>query len=173
MYNSWNSNTTFSHNPISNLTPFTSARTRYWHHEHHNCFLVCRLLVACNKGRVFFQIHSVLTWSASEGSRTLERSQAPDAACGHLLSLTEWPVTMVYEYTKPRMPIAAMYASPGPCYGLPSLVGRTVCYDDPHWLLDVKRNAIGRQRHDFFLPFCFVFLISPVFFFSVHVSFSI
>ncbi|KAK2188774.1 hypothetical protein NP493_123g07010 [Ridgeia piscesae] len=32
---------------------------------------------------------------------------------------------MVYEYTKPRMPIAAMYASPGPCYGLPSLVGRT------------------------------------------------
>ena len=31
---------------------------------------------------------------------------------------------MVYNYTKPRGPIAAMYSSPGPCYGLPSLVGQ-------------------------------------------------
>jgi hypothetical protein len=31
---------------------------------------------------------------------------------------------MVFEYTKPRGPVAAMYASPGPCYGLPSLVGQ-------------------------------------------------
>ena len=31
---------------------------------------------------------------------------------------------MVYEYTKPRGPIAAMYSSPGPCYGLPTLVGQ-------------------------------------------------
>ncbi|CAD5117151.1 DgyrCDS5956 [Dimorphilus gyrociliatus] len=30
---------------------------------------------------------------------------------------------MVYVYTKPRGPIAAMYSSPGPCYGLRSLVG--------------------------------------------------
>merc|ERR1712232_708950 len=30
---------------------------------------------------------------------------------------------MVYNYTKPRGPIAAMYSSPGPCYGLPGLVG--------------------------------------------------
>ncbi|KAH8864766.1 Outer dense fiber protein 3-B [Schistosoma japonicum] len=30
---------------------------------------------------------------------------------------------MVYNYTKPRGPIAAMYSSPGPCYSLPSLVG--------------------------------------------------
>ena len=31
----------------------------------------------------------------------------------------------MYEYTKPRKPIAAMYNSPGPCvYGLPTLVGR-------------------------------------------------
>jgi len=30
---------------------------------------------------------------------------------------------MVYEYTKPRAPIAAMYSSPGPCYGLPALTG--------------------------------------------------
>jgi len=33
---------------------------------------------------------------------------------------------MVYEYTKPRGPIAAMYNSPGPAYGLPSLVGDKV-----------------------------------------------
>ena len=31
---------------------------------------------------------------------------------------------MVYNYTKPRGPIAAMYSSPGPCYGLPGLVGQ-------------------------------------------------
>nr|CAH8871138.1 unnamed protein product [Trichobilharzia regenti] len=30
---------------------------------------------------------------------------------------------MVYNYTKPRGPIAAMYSSPGPCYSLPGLVG--------------------------------------------------
>ncbi|PAA83674.1 hypothetical protein BOX15_Mlig011674g1, partial [Macrostomum lignano] len=32
--------------------------------------------------------------------------------------------TMVYNYTKPRGPIAAMYSSPGPKYMLPSLVGQ-------------------------------------------------
>jgi len=31
---------------------------------------------------------------------------------------------MVYQYTKPRCAIAAMYSSPGPCYGLPGLVGQ-------------------------------------------------
>jgi len=31
---------------------------------------------------------------------------------------------MVYPYTKPRGPIAAMYSSPGPCYQLPGLVGQ-------------------------------------------------
>lgn len=31
---------------------------------------------------------------------------------------------MVYPYTKPRGPIAAMYSSPGPCYALPGLVGQ-------------------------------------------------
>ncbi|PAA75561.1 hypothetical protein BOX15_Mlig016592g2 [Macrostomum lignano] len=30
---------------------------------------------------------------------------------------------MVYNYTKPRGPVAAMYSSPGPKYGLPGLVG--------------------------------------------------
>lgn len=29
----------------------------------------------------------------------------------------------MYEYTKPRGPVAAMYSSPGPCYALPGLVG--------------------------------------------------
>lgn len=33
---------------------------------------------------------------------------------------------MVYNYTKPRAPIAAMYSSPGPCYGLPGLVGQNI-----------------------------------------------
>lgn len=33
-------------------------------------------------------------------------------------------IKMVYEGTKPRGPIAAMYSSPGPCYALPSLVGQ-------------------------------------------------
>lgn len=31
---------------------------------------------------------------------------------------------MVYNYTKPRGPIAAQYSSPGPCYGLPGLTGQ-------------------------------------------------
>ena len=33
---------------------------------------------------------------------------------------------MVYEYTKPRAPIAAMFGSPGPCYGLPNLCGSNI-----------------------------------------------
>ncbi len=33
---------------------------------------------------------------------------------------------MVYQYTKPRGPIAAMYSSPGPCYALPGLVGQNL-----------------------------------------------
>jgi len=32
--------------------------------------------------------------------------------------------TMVFEYTKPRGPVAAMFAGPGPSYGLPGLTGR-------------------------------------------------
>ena len=32
---------------------------------------------------------------------------------------------MVYNYTKPRGPIAAMYSSPGPAYALPPTVGKT------------------------------------------------
>ena len=35
---------------------------------------------------------------------------------------------MVYKYTRPRGPIAAMYSSPGPCYALPGLVGHQ-CHD--------------------------------------------
>ena len=31
--------------------------------------------------------------------------------------------SMVYKYTIPRGPIAAMYSSPGPCYALPDLLG--------------------------------------------------
>jgi len=32
---------------------------------------------------------------------------------------------MVYEYTKPRGPVAAMFTGPGPSYGLPGLTGRS------------------------------------------------
>jgi len=31
---------------------------------------------------------------------------------------------MAYNYTKPRVPVAATYSGPGPTYGLPSLVGQ-------------------------------------------------
>ena len=40
-------------------------------------------------------------------------------------------VTMVYNYTIPRGPIAAMYTSPGPCYGLPGLCGHIQQTHDP------------------------------------------
>jgi len=33
---------------------------------------------------------------------------------------------MVYNYTKPRAPIAAMIGGPGPCYGLPGHVGQNL-----------------------------------------------
>lgn len=33
---------------------------------------------------------------------------------------------MVYQYTIPRGPIAAMYSSPGPCYALPGLMGQSL-----------------------------------------------
>lgn len=36
---------------------------------------------------------------------------------------------MVYNYTKPRGPVAAMYTGPGPVYALPTLVGQT--HHDP------------------------------------------
>jgi hypothetical protein len=36
---------------------------------------------------------------------------------------------MVYNYTKPRGPVAAMYSGPGPVYALPTLVGQT--HHDP------------------------------------------
>ena len=32
---------------------------------------------------------------------------------------------MVYQYTIPRGPVAAMYSGPGPCYALPGLVGQS------------------------------------------------
>lgn len=53
---------------------------------------------------------------------------------------------MVYEYTKPRGPIAAMYSSPGPCYGLPGLVGerthdpRSVHYKGPAYSFGLRHG---------------------------------
>ncbi|ESP01089.1 hypothetical protein LOTGIDRAFT_200481 [Lottia gigantea] len=58
---------------------------------------------------------------------------------------------MVYNYTKPRGPIAAMYSSPGPCYGLPSLVGlqthdpRSSHNKNPAYSFGVRH---GRYRDD-------------------------
>ncbi|KAG5444055.1 Outer dense fiber protein 3 [Clonorchis sinensis] len=53
---------------------------------------------------------------------------------------------MVYNYTKPRGPIAAMYNSPGPCYQLPPLVGypdhdtRSTHVREPQWSLGIKHK---------------------------------
>lgn len=51
-----------------------------------------------------------------------------------------------YNYTRPRQPIAAMFSSPGPCYGLPSLVGqkghdtRSVHNKYPAWAFGIKHG---------------------------------
>jgi len=53
---------------------------------------------------------------------------------------------MVYNYTKPRGPIAAMFGSPGPVYGLPGLVGhpahdpRSVHNRNPSYSFGVKHG---------------------------------
>ncbi|VEL32253.1 unnamed protein product [Protopolystoma xenopodis] len=53
---------------------------------------------------------------------------------------------MVYTYTIPRGPIAAMYSSPGPCYPLPGLVGysfhdpRSVHNKGPQWSFGIKHG---------------------------------
>ena len=53
---------------------------------------------------------------------------------------------MVYNYTKPRGPIAAMYSSPGPCYALPGLVGqprhdpRSVHYKGPAYPFGIRHG---------------------------------
>jgi len=58
---------------------------------------------------------------------------------------------MVYEYTKPRGPIAAMYSSPGPCYALPGLVGhkshdpRSVHSKAPGYAFGIRH---GKWRDD-------------------------
>lgn len=52
----------------------------------------------------------------------------------------------MYEYTKPRAPIAAMFGSPGPCYGLPNLCGyvshdpRSVHLRYPAWQFGIKHG---------------------------------
>ncbi|XP_067945922.1 ciliary microtubule associated protein 1A-like [Watersipora subatra] len=56
---------------------------------------------------------------------------------------------MVYNYTKPRGPIAAMYSSPGPCYALPGLVGqprhdpRSVHYKGPAYPFGVRHGKFA------------------------------
>ena len=56
-----------------------------------------------------------------------------------------------YNYTRPRQPIAAMFSSPGPCYGLPSLVGqqnhdiRSVHQKYPAWNFGIRH---GKFRDD-------------------------
>jgi len=59
---------------------------------------------------------------------------------------------MVYEYTKPRAPIAAMYSSPGPAYGLPSLVGDKV--HDPRSVHEKKPAYSFGVRHGKFKDDC-------------------
>lgn len=56
-----------------------------------------------------------------------------------------------YKYTRPRAPIAAMFSSPGPCYGLPGLVGqqnhdsRSVHRKYPGWHFGIRH---GKFRDD-------------------------
>ncbi|KAK7108569.1 ciliary microtubule associated protein 1A-like [Littorina saxatilis] len=56
-----------------------------------------------------------------------------------------------YKYTRPRQPIAAMFSSPGPCYGLPGLVGqrnhdtRSVHVKYPAWNFGIRH---GKFRDD-------------------------
>lgn len=58
---------------------------------------------------------------------------------------------MVYNSTKPRMPIMAMYSSPGPCYALPGIVGqrshdpRSVHYKGPAYPFGIRH---GKFRDD-------------------------
>jgi hypothetical protein len=58
---------------------------------------------------------------------------------------------MVYQYTKPRVPIAAQYSGPGPSYGLPGLTGhpqhdpRSVHNRNPSYSFGVKH---GKWRDD-------------------------
>lgn len=53
---------------------------------------------------------------------------------------------MVYNYTRPRGPIAAMYSSPGPCYQLPNLVGysnhdtRSTHVREPQWSFGMRHG---------------------------------
>jgi len=55
-----------------------------------------------------------------------------------------------YNYTRPRGPISAMYASPGPCYMLPTLTGyilhdpRSVHPMAPAWIIGAKIS----ERYD-------------------------
>ena len=52
---------------------------------------------------------------------------------------------MVYKYTKPRGPLAATYSSPGPCYGLPGLVGQQ--HHDPRSLYCRGPAFVFGTRH--------------------------
>lgn len=58
---------------------------------------------------------------------------------------------MVYNATKPRMPIMAMYSSPGPCYALPGIIGqkthdpRSVHYKGPAYAFGIRH---GKFRDD-------------------------
>ena len=55
---------------------------------------------------------------------------------------------MVYNYTKPRAPIAAMMTGPGPSYGLPGLVGqnthdpRSVHGKNPAYSFGIKHGRL-------------------------------
>ncbi|CAL8075593.1 unnamed protein product [Calicophoron daubneyi] len=58
---------------------------------------------------------------------------------------------MVYNYTKPRRPIAAMFNSPGPCYQLPGLTGysnhdpRSVHNREASWSFGVRHGKFSDE----------------------------
>lgn len=76
---------------------------------------------------------------------------AKGSARGPVMYEQPEPVPGDYPYTYPRGPVAAMFNSPGPCYGLPGLVGqpkhdpRSVHYRGPAYPFGIRH---GKFRDD-------------------------
>ncbi|KAK7497390.1 hypothetical protein BaRGS_00011434 [Batillaria attramentaria] len=57
-----------------------------------------------------------------------------------------------YNYTYPKAPIMAMFHSPGPCHGLPTLVGkekhdfRSVHFCNPAWPFGIRPKGTGKDE---------------------------
>merc|ERR1711976_769252 len=67
---------------------------------------------------------------------------------GEYIGVTFKKSTMLYNYTKARGPIAAMFGSPGPCYALPGMTGhpnhdpRSVHNKNPAYSFGIKHGKL-------------------------------